>query len=73
VARSYLHIAYLFIGGTFSVFYLVVGLLLISGKLSFGMEPTVRFLVGAGVMAYGIFRAFMFYKKYKEFRQEEQD
>ena len=68
---SYLKSAYLIIGGTFSIFYLVVGLMLATGKLTFGMEPSVRFFVGAGIMAYGIFRAFLFYKKYKESKEEQ--
>jgi len=69
-AGSFLKVAYLFIGGTFSIFYLVVGLMLTAGRFTFGMEPSVRVLVGVVIIVYGIFRAFMFYKKYKEFREE---
>ncbi|NNM95725.1 MAG: hypothetical protein HKL88_09760 [Bacteroidia bacterium] len=62
---SLLQKVYLFVGGIFSVFYIVAGLFISTGRISFGMQPSVRFLFGAGIIAYGIFRAFMFYKKYK--------
>jgi hypothetical protein len=64
--------AYLIIGGTFSVFYVVVGLLLCTGRLTLGMESSMRFLVGAGIFAYGIFRAFVFYKRYKASKEDQQ-
>ena len=64
--------AYLIIGGTFSVFYVVVGLLLCTGRLTLGMESSMRFLVGAGIFAYGIFRAFVFYKRYKASKVDQQ-
>jgi len=70
--ESYLQKAYLFIGGTFSVFYVVVGLMLCTGRLTFGMESSMRFLVGAGILAYGIFRAFMFYKRYKASKEGQE-
>ena len=73
MAGEYLQKAYLFIGGTFSVFYVAVGLLIATGRISFGMEPSLRFLVGLGIMLYGIFRGFMFYKRYKQSKQEEQN
>jgi hypothetical protein len=63
--------AYLFIGGTFSVFYVVVGLLLCTGRLTLGMESSMRFLVGAGIFAYGVFRAFVFYRRYKASKEEQ--
>jgi hypothetical protein len=72
-SESYLQKAYLFIGGTFSVFYVVLGLLLCTGRMTLGMEPSMRFLVGAGILAYGIFRAFVFYRKYKASKEEEQN
>jgi hypothetical protein len=62
---------YIYIGGIFSVFYISVGLLLATGRMTLGMEPQMRFLVGAASMAYGAFRAFLFYKRYKASKEEE--
>jgi small-conductance mechanosensitive channel len=68
---NHLQTAYLFIGGIFSVFYVTVGLMLCSGRISFGMEPTMRLLVGAGILLYGLFRGFVFYRKYKQSKEEQ--
>jgi hypothetical protein len=70
-AGDYLQKAYLFIGGTFSVFYVAVGLMICTGKVAFGMEPSLRFLVGLGILLYGVFRAFIFFKKYKQYKQDQ--
>jgi hypothetical protein len=67
--NNYLQKAYLFVGGTFSVFYIVVGLMLCSGRITFGMDPSPRFLVGAGIIGYGVFRGFIFFKKYKQSKE----
>ena len=68
---NYLQKAYLFVGGIFSVFYITVALMLGSGRISFGMEPTMRLLVGAGILLYGLFRGFIFYRKYKQSKEGE--
>ena len=68
---DYLQKAYLFVGGTFSVVYVVAGLLIATGRLAFGMEPSMRFLIGVGIMLYGIFRAFIFFRKYKQSKEEQ--
>jgi len=70
--ESNLQKAYIFVGGIFSVFYIVVGLFLCTGRLRFGMEPGMSFLFGAGIIGYGIFRAYMFYKKYKASKNNEE-
>lgn len=68
---SFIQKAYLFVGGIFSVFYLVVGLFFCTGRINFGLNSGLNFLFGAAIMGYGIFRAFVFYKKYKASKNNE--
>lgn len=66
--------AYIYVGGIFSVFYLIIGLFMATGRVSlapFGISQTVSSLIGAVVIAYGIFRAIMFFKRYKAIKRGE--
>ncbi len=71
--ESFLQKAYLFVGGFFSVFYLVVGLFICTGRLNFGMAAGLNFLFGAAIICYGIFRGYVFYKKYKVSRETKDE
>jgi hypothetical protein len=61
----------LFIGGVLSFFYVTLGILFIIGKVSFGWTPTTGMFFGFAILAYGIFRAYLFYQRYKRMREEE--
>ena len=66
--------AYVYVGGIFSVFYIIIGLFMATGRVSLaplGMSAGLSQLIGAIVIAYGIFRAFMFFKRYKAIRRGE--
>ncbi|HTB08095.1 MAG TPA: hypothetical protein VK806_14185 [Bacteroidia bacterium] len=70
-ANSPLQKFYILIGSIFSVFYVFVGIMFLTGLVTFGLEYQARMLFGIGIFAYGIFRVFMFYKRYKRMREGE--
>lgn len=41
------------------------------GKIDFGMDATVAKLFGIAILAYGLFRVYLFYQRYKRMREEE--
>jgi hypothetical protein len=60
---------YLLIGSIFSVFYIFAGIMFLTGLVTFGLDYQPRMLFGTGIFAYGIFRVYMFYKRYKRMRE----
>jgi hypothetical protein len=62
---------YFVIGSVFSAFYIFAGIMFLTGLVTFGIDYNARMLFGTGIFAYGIFRIFMFYKRYKRMRGEE--
>lgn len=58
-------------GSVMSFFYIFAGIAFLSGKLNFGFQPSVRILIGSGIFAYGIFRIFIFYKRIRSGREDE--
>ncbi|MGP8216543.1 MAG: hypothetical protein ACLQQ4_13325 [Bacteroidia bacterium] len=61
----------MFVGGIFSFFYILFGALMIMGKITlFDLEPVNRKLLGAAVLAYGVFRLYLFFRRYKQMREE---
>lgn len=63
---------YMLIGGIFSFFYIIVGVLFLLRRLTFGIDPKMVNYIGTGILAYGLFRLYVFYKRYKAMREEEQ-
>jgi hypothetical protein len=53
---------YLLTGAIFSFVYLAIGMLVLTGKFTFGIESrNFQIGFGAAIMAYGVFRLYMFY------------
>src|ERR1700691_1163824 len=52
---------YILTGSVFSFLYVLVGLMILTGKLNFDFQPTTKIIVGTGISAYGLFRVYMFY------------
>ncbi|HTB31125.1 MAG TPA: hypothetical protein VK808_03815 [Bacteroidia bacterium] len=62
---------YLLTGSVFSFIYLFAGIMLITGKLDFGLEPNTRLAFGSAICAYGLFRVYMFYRRLRSYRNDE--
>ncbi len=62
---------YLLTGSVFSFVYVFAGIALISDKLNFGLDPNMRLAMGSAIFAYGIFRVYMFYRKIRAGREDE--
>jgi hypothetical protein len=60
-----------YVGGIMSFFYIILGGLFVSGKISLGLDSTKLSLVGGGLVLYGLTRAFVFYQRIKQMREEE--
>src|SRR6185312_8746414 len=59
---------YLLIGGPLSLFYIAVGGALMSGKLSFGFDSSTQMTIGVVVLLYGLFRLYLFFVRYRRYR-----
>jgi hypothetical protein len=64
---------YILTGSVFSFVYVLAGILLILGKLNFDFQPNVRIALGSGICAYGIFRVYMFYRRMRAAREEDEN
>ena len=62
---------YLLTGSVFSFVYIFAGIAILSKKLDFGLQPTLRIIVGSGIFAYGLFRLYMFYRRIRAGREDE--
>jgi hypothetical protein len=62
---------YLLTGSVMSFFYLLAGIAFISGKLDFGFDKNVRIALGCAMVAYGIFRIYMFYRRIHSGKEDE--
>lgn len=62
---------YLLTGSVFSFIYLVGGVLLLTGVLTFDMQPNTRLAIGSALAAYGTFRVYIFYRKIRAARENE--
>jgi hypothetical protein len=62
---------YILTGSVFSFVYLFAGLMLITGKLNFGLENSTRIAWGSAICAYGLFRIYMFYRRIRSGRNDE--
>ncbi len=62
---------YILTGSVFSFLYVLVGLMILTGKLNFDLEPTTKIIIGTGICAYGLFRVYMFYKRIRSQREDE--
>jgi hypothetical protein len=62
---------YLLTGSVMSFVYIFAGIMLMSGKLNFDLQPNTRIALGSGIFAYGLFRIYMFYRRIKSQGDEE--
>lgn len=69
--NSPLHSFYMLVGGIFSFFYIIVGILFLLRRITLGIDPKMANYIGTGILAYGLFRLYMFYKRYKAMREDE--
>jgi hypothetical protein len=62
---------YILTGSVFSFVYIFAGMMIITDRLDFGIPPNYRIGIGAGISAYGVFRVFMFYRRIRAGRDDE--
>jgi len=62
---------YLLTGSVMSFVYIFAGIMLMSGKLNFDLQPGMRVAIGSAIFAYGIFRLYMFYRRIRSQRDDE--
>jgi uncharacterized membrane protein len=62
---------YLLTGSVFSFVYIFAGIAVLSQKLDFGLQPSFRIVIGSGILAYGLFRLYMFYRRIRAGREDE--
>lgn len=63
---------YSIVGGILSLFYIAIGFLFIDGKITFNFEPMYQKIFGGVLVMYGLFRVNMFYRRFKQMRNEEE-
>ena len=69
--RSPLQNILMFVGGINSFLYIAIGILFLLGKITLGLDVTLAKLLGGAVLAYGLFRLYLFFQRYKRMREEE--
>jgi hypothetical protein len=62
---------YILTGSVFSFVYILGGIMVLTGKLDFGINPNYRIGIGSGILVYGLFRVFMFYQRIRSNRKNE--
>jgi hypothetical protein len=62
----------MFVGAMMSFFYIAFGLGMVLGGLNlFDLNPTNLKLLGAGILAYGVFRLYLFIQRFRQMRKGE--
>jgi len=64
---------YLLTGSVFSFVWLFTGVLLLTDKFDFGLERNTRIIFGSIICMYGLFRIYMFYRRLRSYRNNDEN